>query len=102
MSIALADSSVEQHLREYHARRLHYFEQYRNRRQRSTSLTFFQAPLKERGPTAFSEYGDPQGYSGASISSDLVSEVFLQFASKTRQEESSDMLRTIEGMLSRT
>ncbi|KAL1658404.1 hypothetical protein GGF50DRAFT_120901 [Schizophyllum commune] len=96
-SAGVAAIVEQQHLREYHARRLHYyFEQYRNRRQRSTSLTFFQAPLKERGPTAFSECGDPQGYSGASISSDLVSEVFLQFASKTRQEESSDMLRTIE------
>ncbi|KAI5982858.1 hypothetical protein EDD15DRAFT_2109821, partial [Pisolithus albus] len=43
----------------------------------------------------FSPFANPQGYAGRSITDEMVSEVYLSFVSRTRQQESEFYLRTL-------
>lgn len=49
----------------------------------------------------FSAPNDVNGYNGKIISHDMISEIYLEFVSHSRERESSDFLRTLKGEVSK-
>jgi hypothetical protein len=80
--------STELHLLEYQRKKLEYVQ----------NAKFFRpSPFQVVAVEPFSQPYDLDGYADISISDDLITDVFLQFSTRTRQEESQRYLRTLTG-----
>lgn len=80
---------TELHLVEYHMTRLEFLRAYEIRQQQ-TSL--FGTNLEE-----FSGPWDPNGYNDRSITDNLITDIFVDFNTRTRSAESQDYLKTLTG-----
>ena len=81
---------AELHLLEYRQRMLEYlrsFEGAQNNPFKAVVLQQFSAP------------NSTTGYNDKTISDDIITELYLEFSQRTRQEESSEYLRTLTGEL---
>ena len=56
------------------------------------------SPFETAPVEPFSAPYDAGGYADTSISHDMVTDVFLEFSSRTRKNESEKYLRSITGM----
>ena len=57
----------------------------------------WQSPFKPVVLQQFSAPDSTTGYNDRSISDEIITEVYLEFGQKTRQEESSEYLKTVTG-----
>ena len=80
---------LELHLLDYHKKVLEYLNVFES----LPDTRLDPLPLKN-----FSKPHDKQGFNSNSISDDMVTEVFLGFSEKTRNEESDEYTRTLTGM----
>ncbi|TFY74060.1 hypothetical protein EWM64_g9952, partial [Hericium alpestre] len=85
-SHGLAENIKQLHLLEYHQVVSEYLECYKRR-----DCWYKPHILKE-----FSEPWDEKGYNGKSISGDLITDIILEDSYRTRQDESSEYLRTLK------
>lgn len=76
--------SIELHLLEYKQRMLEYLDFYTLRINQHSATPSVLHP--------FSAPNDPAGYRDASISNDLVTEVYLEYCERTRNMESGKYL----------
>jgi hypothetical protein len=83
----------ELHLLEYKQKMLEYIQNAPNHRA---------SPFDVKPLVPFSTPYDPAGYADASISDDLISDVYLEFSERTRKSESERYLRTLTGCLHMT
>lgn len=79
---------LELHLLEYHKRVFEYLECFES---------FPTGRLIPMQLKAFSKPTDKLGYNDNPICNDLITEVFLEFSDRTRNEESDEYLRTLTG-----
>jgi hypothetical protein len=79
----------ELHLLDYHKKVLEYLNVFES----LPDTRLVPLPLK-----TFSEPHDKLGFNSNSISDETVTEVFLEFSEKTRNEESDEYTRTLTGM----
>lgn len=77
------------HLLEY---RLRMFDYLRAFESQAVAMPLFRPQLH-----AYSLPTDPEGYADASITDDLISDVYLEFNQRTRERESMDYIRTLSG-----
>ena len=54
-------------------------------------------PLCRPRLQVYSAPTDPQGYADVSITDDMISDVYLEFSQRVRQEESMSYVRTLSG-----
>jgi hypothetical protein len=54
-------------------------------------------PFKTRSLQQFSAPDSTTGYDDKSISAETITDAYLEFGDRTRQEESSEFLRTLTG-----
>ncbi|TFY51908.1 hypothetical protein EVG20_g10784 [Dentipellis fragilis] len=87
-SHGLAERVKQLHLLEYQQSMLEYLQKYRDQRKKLWS----DVRLKE-----LSSPSDAQGYADKPISDDLISDLFLDFAARTRHSEAADYLKTLAG-----
>jgi len=88
-----ADELEELHLLEYNRRKLNYLQAWKSRRTTRQGMEFFSPnPLR-----IFSDPYDVNEYNDKPISHDMVSEVFQEFVSGTRERESEEYLHTLSG-----
>jgi hypothetical protein len=78
----------ELHLLKYHKRVLEYLQYFKS----IPDGRFVPPQLK-----SFSDPTDKHGYNDDPISDDVITEVFLEFSNRTRNEESDEYLRTLTG-----
>ncbi|KAG1780071.1 hypothetical protein EV702DRAFT_1194838 [Suillus placidus] len=91
---SLAENIRQLHLVEYHRRKLSYLQAWKSRRTMRHGMDFFSPnPLR-----LFSDPYDVNNYNDKPISNDVVSEVFQDFVSATRESESEEYLRTLSGV----
>ncbi|KAI0066538.1 hypothetical protein BV25DRAFT_1912599 [Artomyces pyxidatus] len=90
-SKGLAEHINQLHLLEYQQTHLQYLRMYKTRE--VCLHTKEDVPLK-----AFSGPRDPNGYADQSITSDLISDVLLEFSKRTREAESAAYMRTLTGI----
>ncbi|KAG2140098.1 hypothetical protein DEU56DRAFT_941924 [Suillus clintonianus] len=90
----LTENIRQLHLLEYHRRKLDYLQAWKSRRTTRHGMDFFSPnPLR-----AFSGPYDVKEYNARPISHDMVSEIFQEFVSATRERESEEYLRTLSGI----
>jgi hypothetical protein len=83
----------ELHLLEYNRRRLDCLQAWKSRRTMRQGMEFFSLnPLR-----VFSDPYDVKEYNDKPISHNMVSEVFQEFVSGTRERESEEYLCTLAG-----
>jgi hypothetical protein len=56
-------------------------------------------PFKTHGLQQFSAPDSTTGYDDKSISAETITDAYLEFGDRTRQEESSEFLRTLTGKI---
>jgi hypothetical protein len=83
------DTRAELHLLEHRKKMLEYLQIVKPRRI---------SPFETVPVEPFSAPYDAEGYADTSISDDMVTDVFLEFSSRTRKKESEKYLRSITGM----
>jgi hypothetical protein len=85
---SLTFESIELHLLEYHQRMLEYLTAFEARK-----VNVFQpVSLQE-----FSTHDDPNGYDDNCITNDMITDVYVEFVNKTRQQESTSYCKTRTG-----
>ncbi|KAJ8596101.1 hypothetical protein M405DRAFT_929054, partial [Rhizopogon salebrosus TDB-379] len=90
----LAENVRQLHLLEYNRRKLDYLQAWKSRHTTQRGMEFFSPnPLR-----VFSDPYDANEYNDKPISRDMVSEVFQEFVSGTRERESEEYLRTLSGI----
>ena len=86
----------ELHLLEYQRCALEYLESFQRERSKPKTVAAYFGKGDLR-PATFSPFAHSHGYAGRSITDEMVSEVYLSFVSRTRQQESELYLRTLTG-----
>ncbi|PPQ84313.1 hypothetical protein CVT26_011237 [Gymnopilus dilepis] len=92
---SMTAAGIEEHIRqlhllEYHVQQLEYVTAFGAR----SAQTLISNPLEN-----FSSYDDPNAYDETSITHDMVTCIYLEFSSKTRQKECTDYLKTRTGIV---
>jgi len=92
LNISHAAGELEElHLLEYNRQKLDYLQAWKLRHATQCGMEFFSPnPLR-----TFSDPYDANKYNDKPISRDMVSEVFQEFVSGTRERESEEYLRTL-------
>ncbi|KAG0697389.1 hypothetical protein DFH29DRAFT_878740 [Suillus ampliporus] len=83
----------ELHLLEFNRGKLAYLQALKSRRTARCGMDYFSPNLLQ----LFSDPGDTKNYNDKPISNDVITEVFQEFASGSRERESEDYLWTLSG-----
>ena len=83
----------ELHLLEYHHRMLDYVTNFQQVRAEHGGMEYFQ-PSTLR---LFSPPDDTAGYGNKSVSDKIITEVFVDFVQRTREQETAEYLRSTTG-----
>jgi hypothetical protein len=79
---------------------LEYLEAFRVQPKANTLTSYFtgRSTSSQTLLQAFSSPNDSLGYADKSISDEMITEVFIDFTTRTRQRESAAYLKTLSGM----
>ncbi|KAI6009042.1 Septin-domain-containing protein [Pisolithus marmoratus] len=94
MRCAIAEQIKQLHLLEYQRWKLEYLDQLQHQCSKPKTVAAYFGRSNHL-LTMFSPFVNLQGYAGRPITDEMVSEVYLSFVSKTRQQESESYLRTL-------
>ncbi|CAK5283262.1 unnamed protein product [Mycena citricolor] len=93
-SNGLGENIKQLHLLEYHRRLREYLQAYKATISSGSLVGFFRAPDLPN----FSSPTEDHGYRDATISNDVITEVYVEFSRQTREAESAVYLRNTSGI----
>jgi hypothetical protein len=95
----IAHSTLEMHLLMYHRRRYEYLSLNASSKH-DPAQAKLQFHFKAHITSDFSAPDDASGYNDEVVSDDIISEVYIQWVSTSRREESERLCRSISGLFS--